>query len=249
VLGRAIVEACRARRIACVVVSHGEADVGSEEAVRRAVVRYAPWAVVNTAGRSAPGAAERSPEDAARVHVHGPEVLARVAAGLPVVSFSSADVFWSVGARFHREGCLPSPRSALGRTRLEGERRLLAAHARALVLRTGPPFGGIHPPAGLESNVLATPVHLPAVGDAVLELLLDEVTGLVHLAHREACTGVGWQLRCKALEERVRPADTTPIPEASRALDSERFHVLSSLDSALQAWRAEVPAGPAALAG
>ena len=248
-LGRAVAEACRARRILCVVLSHGEADVGSEEAVRRALARHAPWAVINAAGRSGPGMAERLPDDAARVHVHGPEVLARVAAHLPVVSFSTADVFWSPGARFHREGSTTSPRSALGRTRLEGERRLLAAHPRALVVRVGAPFDATVPGPVLEADVLATPVHAPSVAEAVLDLLLDEVTGLLHLSHGEACTGLGWEQRRRALTERVHPADPPPLPAASRALDSERLRALSSLDAALQAWRAETDAVPAALTG
>ncbi len=250
VLGRAIAEACRARRIACVVVSHGEADIGSEEAVRRAIARYGPWAVINTAGRSAPGLADRTPEDATHVHVHGPEVLARAASGLPVLSFSTADVFWSPGARFHRERSMPSPRSALGRTRLEGERRLLAAHPRALVVRIGPPFGATDPPPALEPHVLMTPVHVPAVADAVLDLLLDQLTGLLHLAHGgEACTGAGLDARCRALKTRVHPAHGPPAPEASRALDTERVRVLCSLDVALQAWWADRVAIPAALTG
>ncbi len=250
VLGRAIAGACRARRMACVVVSHGEADVGSEEAVRGALARYAPWAVINTAGRSAPGLAERIPEDSARVHVHGPEVLARAAAGLPVVSFSSADVFWSDGARFHRERSPPSPCTALGRSRLEGERRLLAHHSRALVVRIGPPFGAAE---SAWRHGAERPGHpgAPSCGRrGRFDLLLDEVSGLLHLAHGGACTGVGWQLRCRALEQRVlHPADPSPVAEASRALDSERLRTLPSLEAALQAWRAEAAAIPAALTG
>lgn len=248
-LGRAIEEACRARRMRCVVVSHGEVDVASEEAVRRALGRHRPWAVVNTAGRSAPGAAERSQDDAARTHVQGPELLARLAGELPVVSFSSADVFWSSGARYHREGSTPSPRSVLGRTRLEGERRLLAVHRRALVVRIGPPFGALDGPGHPDARVLETPVHLPAVADAVLDLLLDEVTGILHLTHGEGCTRVGWHLRCRAMEEQVYPGDPPAVAEASRALDTERFPVLSKLDTAMQAWRAEAAVIPAALAG
>jgi len=246
VLGRAIAEACRTRRIPCVVVSHGEADVGSEKAVRRALTRYRPWAVINTAGRSAPGLAERNPEDATRVHVHGPEVLARVARELPVVSFSTAEVFWSPGARFHTERSTPSPRSALGRTRLEGERRLLGAHRSALVVRIGPPFWAAETLGALEPNVLVTPVHVPAVADAVLDLLLDQVTGVLHLAHGgEACTGTSWE----AQSARVHPATGSLVPEASRALDTTRVRVLSSLDAALQAWRIDRDAIPAALTG
>jgi dTDP-4-dehydrorhamnose reductase len=248
VLGRSLAEACLARRIPCVVVSHGEVDVASEDAVRRAVARYSPWAIVNTAGRSAPGAADRNPEDAARVHVHGPEVLARAVGKLPLVSFSTAEVFWSSGARLHRERSVPSPRSALGLTRLEGERRLLASHPRALVVRIGPPFGP-DVPGALEQNLLATPVYLPAVAEAVLDLLLDQVAGLLHLSHGEACTGLGWQIRCRALEEPVHPADPSPVAEASRALESGRLRTLPSLGAALHAWRAEAAAIPAARTG
>jgi dTDP-4-dehydrorhamnose reductase len=248
VLGRALAEACRSRRVPCVLVSHGEADVGSEETVRRVVARYSPWAIVNTAGRSARGVAERHPEDAARVHVHGPEVLARAVRGIPLVSFSSAEVFWSSGARLHRERSVPSPRSELGLTRLEGERRLLTRHPRALVVRIGSPFGR-DVPAVLEQNLLATPVYLPAVAEAVLDLLLDQVAGLLHLSHGEACTGSGWQILCRALEERVHPAGPTPVAEASRALESGRLRTLFSLEAALRDWRAEAAGIPAALTG
>jgi dTDP-4-dehydrorhamnose reductase len=248
VLGRALAEACRSRRIPCVILSHGEADVASEDAVRRAIARYSPWAIINAAGRSAPGAAERNPEDAVRVHVHGPEVLARAVGKLRLVSFSSAEVFWSPGPRLHRERTEPSPRSALGLTRLEGERRVLARHPRALVVRMGPPFGH-DVPTVLEQNVLATPVYLPCVAAAILDLLLDPVGGLLHFSHGEALTGVGWQSRHRALEQRVHPADPPPVAEASRALESGRLRPLPCLEAALLAWRAEAAEFPAALTG
>ena len=249
VLGRALARACRARRISCVVLSHGEADIGSEEALRQVLVRYNPWAVINAAGKSAPGAAERFPEDAARAHVHGPELLARVAGRLPVVSFSSAQVFWSPGAALHREGSTPAPRCGLGRTRLEGERRLLRVHPRALVLRVGPPFGAMAPGPALEPQVLSTPVHVPALADATLELLLDGMTGMLHLSHGEACTGAGWEVRCRAQGQPVHVTDAGPAPVSSRALESERLQILPGLDAALQAWRADTRDEPAALAG
>jgi hypothetical protein len=118
-----------------------------------------------------------------------------------------------------------------------------------MVVRIGPAFGPVDGPGSLEDNVLATPVYLPAVAEAVLDLLLDQLTGLLHLTHGEACTGVGWKLRRRALEERVHAADPPPVAEASRALASERIHVLPGLDTALQAWRAEASAIRGALAG
>jgi CheY-like chemotaxis protein len=49
-----------------------------------------------------------------------------------------------------------------------------------------------------------------------------------------ALSGVGWQLRCRAVEERVHP-DPPPVADASRTLDTAILRLLSSLDSALQA--------------
>ena len=102
------------------------------------------------------------------MHVHGPEVLARAAAGLP----------WSASPALTSSGATePVPSGEDASVPLHGA-RTVPARGRAASARPPLPGAGgahrsalrcrIHPPCGLEPNVLATPVHLPPSADAVL---------------------------------------------------------------------------------
>jgi dTDP-4-dehydrorhamnose reductase len=83
---------------------------------------------------------EKDPELAHRTNARGPGVLAAYARqrAVPYVFFSTDYVF--DGAKEHpgpyTEDAEPHPLSIYGKTKLEGEQRLLAAYPEALVLRT-----------------------------------------------------------------------------------------------------------------
>jgi nucleoside-diphosphate-sugar epimerase len=85
-----------------------------------------------------------------RVHVDGTLALADAAHGARFVHVSTTDVLPDASASPLDETSLCAPRDAYGRTKLDGERRLLAARPDAVVLR--PP--GIYGPRSQRDVVL-----------------------------------------------------------------------------------------------
>ncbi len=99
-------------------------------------------AVINAAAYTNVNRAEEEREEAFVLNALFPEVLARVSRslGLKMVHVSTDYVFdGRVG--FYREDDEPSPLSVYGRTKLEGERRVLGVYPDALVVRTSWLFG------------------------------------------------------------------------------------------------------------
>jgi dTDP-4-dehydrorhamnose reductase len=88
---------------------------------------------------------ESEPELAWRTNARGPGVLAEYARerGLPFVYFSTEYVFDGVAtdAGPYAEDARTNPLSVYGKSKLEGERRVLAAYPEALVLRTTVVYG------------------------------------------------------------------------------------------------------------
>lgn len=123
--------------------SSAQADLRDKDAVEKLVRNTdAEW-IVNAAAYTQFEAAE-SNERAARVlNADLPAILGREAAAkdIPVLHVSTDYVFGGVGHRPWREDDACSPQSAYGRTKREGEVRLLESGASALIVRTAWLFG------------------------------------------------------------------------------------------------------------
>lgn len=176
---------CAARGLRAVVASHAELDIADAAAVRDALTRYRPWAVIDGAGQKP----EEVLEDAGsawRDNLEANAVLAQLCAeaGVPLVSFSTAQVFDGQLNRLYLEDDAVSPGSRFGEYKAEAERLIASTHSGALIIRLGHPVGaeaGQPPPV----PVPAALTHLPDLANAVLDLLVDGRTGIWHLTHPE----------------------------------------------------------------
>jgi dTDP-4-dehydrorhamnose reductase len=147
-LGRAVVAALRDRGEDVIGLNRCELDVTSRAAVQAAVRGGRPDVVVNCAAWTAVDAAESSEEQALAVNAGGAANLAAACAGLGarLVQISTDYVFAGDAGRPYAENDVPAPRTAYGRTKLAGERAVLAALPDAsLVLRTAWLYGGAGP--------------------------------------------------------------------------------------------------------
>jgi dTDP-4-dehydrorhamnose reductase len=120
-----------------------EVDVADADAVRAAFASRRPAGVLNAAAFTQVDRCEREPALAARGNSEAPAVLAQAcrAAGIALVHVSTDYVFDGHGSRPYREDDPPAPCSAYGRTKLAGERAVLAASPSNLVVRTSWLFG------------------------------------------------------------------------------------------------------------
>lgn len=141
-LGRAIVDCLRDWGVDLIATGR-EVDIADAAAVATLVAEHAPTHVVNCAAYTDVDAAEDDEAAANRVNALGPEVLARAATdrGLQLVHYSTDYVFPGTRTEAYRENDPPEPVNVYGRSKLEGERRLLAACPTGLVVRSSWLFG------------------------------------------------------------------------------------------------------------
>ena len=120
------------------VLGRAEADLAQPEAAAAAIRAARPSLVINAAAYTAVDKAE-SEEDLARlVNAEAPGAMAEAAAevGAAFVQISTDYVFPGDKDGEWVEDDPVDPLGAYGRTKLEGERRVLAANPRAVVIRT-----------------------------------------------------------------------------------------------------------------
>jgi dTDP-4-dehydrorhamnose reductase len=113
-------------------------DITDAEAVGRAVDSIRPDAIVNAAAYTAVDKAESEPAIARAVNADGAGHLARAASasGAFLVHVSTDFVFAGDSSRPYRPSDPTGPLSVYGRTKLEGERAVLASAPDASIIRT-----------------------------------------------------------------------------------------------------------------
>jgi dTDP-4-dehydrorhamnose reductase len=254
-LGNAFSRICSHRGLAHVVTTREELDITDEASIARALDRYRPWAVINTAGFIPLHEAQQDSEECFRVNATGPELLARACKlhGIPLVTFSSDLVFDGTLGRAYVESDEPAPSGAYGRSKAEAEARLMTIDSDALIIRTSTFFGPWDRFNFLVSTIdklkrgeevyasdrtIVSPTYVPDLVHATLDLLLDEEHGIWHLTNQGA---VSWHDLAReaaaigkvdgSLVRRSEPDDRSEAADTS--LTSDRGLLLRPLDRAL----------------
>ncbi|NYE64139.1 dTDP-4-dehydrorhamnose reductase [Duganella sp. 1224] len=261
-LGRAFARVCAARHLPCHVLTRQQMDIADPAAVDAAIRRYQPWAIVNAGGYAPVPAAEHNAERCLRDNAHGPVVLAAACArhAVALLSFSSDRVFDGAKAGPYVESDPVSPQCAYGRNQAEAERRVLAIHPAALMVRTSAffdPWDGHHfvgralaalaagEPFTAADDVIVSPTYLPDLAHACLDLLIDRAAGLWHLTNGSALSWAELARRAATLAG-VDSGAVTPTrsatPPRHGALGSERGQLLPALDDALHRYLQEAGA-------
>lgn len=264
-LGRAFVHACETRGLAHVALSRQELDVLDERAVRALLQRERPWAVVNASGYVRVDDAERDHRQCRLVNAIGPAVLAMACrrTGVRLTTFSSDLVFDGRHTEPYREGDDVGPLNTYGRSKVEGERRVLALAPQSLVVRTSAFFGPWdranfvtcaldalrgRQPFAARTDQIVSPTYVPDLVHATLDLLIDGADGVWHLANRGAVT---WHdlatmaarmagLDVELLGECGTDAGPLPAPRPRYSvLGTARGAILPTLDEALDRYLTE----------
>jgi dTDP-4-dehydrorhamnose reductase len=213
--------------------TRADLDVTDADAVARAVAAAVPSVIVNAAAYTAVDAAESDEENASVANAIAPGLLAAAAAvaGARFVHVSTDYVFAGDATTPYDEAADTAPRSAYGRTKLEGEKAVLRELADAYVVRTAWVYGATG------NNFVKTMARLERDRDTVSVVddqrgsptwSFDLATGLVALAASGApggiyhCTNAGettWFGFTRAIFEelgadpdRVLPTTTAAFP-------------------------------------
>lgn len=120
-----------------------ELDLEDAGALRAAVARFRPAAVVNAAAYTAVDRAEERPDEARRLNAAAPGALAEAAAalGVPMLHFSTDYVFDGSARAPYRESDPTCPLGVYGASKREGEQAVLGAGGSPLIFRTSWVYG------------------------------------------------------------------------------------------------------------
>lgn len=261
-LGRAFARIGAQRGLPTEALCRTRADLRDPGALREAIARTNPWAVVNAAGYVRVDDAEEDEAACRRDNAEGPAALAAMCAarGAPLAVFSSDLVFDGRARRPYVESDRVAPLGAYGRSKVEMERRVAEAHPGALIVRTSA-FFGPWDEANFAHDTLrrlragevvtaaddlrVAPTYVPDLVNAVLDLLIDGECGVWHLANAGATSWAEWARVIAELaglsSERVAGAPfcelgfSAPRPAWS-VLGSERGALLPGWRGALRHW-------------
>jgi dTDP-4-dehydrorhamnose reductase len=235
-LARALLSEFRVRGHDVLPFARADLDVTDAEAVRAAVRRSRPDAVVQCAAYTRVDDAERDETAALRVNAEATAFLAQACAeaGARLVYPSTDYVFDGTATEPYRPDASASPINAYGRSKLAGEHAALESAA-ALVVRTswlyGP--GGRNfvdailaraqegAPLRVVDDQRGAPTATPDLAAMIAALLERAVpAGIYHATNRGETTWYG--LACTALELAGLKAEIAPCPSSEFPRPGER---------------------------
>ncbi len=119
-------------------IGRPELDFDAPRAIPGLLAAIAPRMIINAAAYTAVDKAESEPDEADRANHLGPKLLAAYAcaAGIPLIHVSTDYVFDGTKGAPYGEDDAPCPTGVYGATKLAGERAVMAANPRSIVLRT-----------------------------------------------------------------------------------------------------------------
>ena len=239
-------------------------DLLDVERLGEAVSKARPGVVVNAAAYTAVDRAERDADIAFAVNARAVEELARAAKAVDalLVHFSTDYVFDGEKRSPYVETDAPNPMNAYGRSKLAGERAILASGCRHLILRTSWVYGPtgrnfvhailaaakVKPELRVVDDQRGAPTSSAAIAAAVARLLADPALpqkpgGLYHLSAGGETTWYGFAtaiLQARGLTTPIVPICSEDFPVAAKRpnnslLDNSKLRRVFGL--ALPDWR------------
>ncbi|MFM9976294.1 MAG: dTDP-4-dehydrorhamnose reductase [Beijerinckiaceae bacterium] len=185
-LARALVAAGPIKSWDIITLGRPDFDLARPETIATALISARPDVIINAAAWTAVDLAESHQQEAMAVNGHAAGVLAATAARLkvPIIHLSTDCVFDGAKAAAYQESDIPSPLSAYGRSKQEGEQRIGETMANHVIVRTSWVFAakGKNFPLTMlslaasrdEISVVADqfgcPTYAPDLADALLDI-------------------------------------------------------------------------------
>jgi dTDP-4-dehydrorhamnose reductase len=235
-LGSALVARLAERGLSC-EARDSRLDVSDAAAMRRELVALRPAVVANAAAYTDVDGCERDPARARAVNAEAPAALAATCRelGVRLLHVSTDYVFDGRGTRPLREDDAVAPLSEYGRSKLAGERAVLAASPEFVVVRSSWVFGRGRNfiasvcararqvqgdrslgPLRVVDDQVGSPTYAEDLAAGLVELLERGGRGLYHLANRGAASRT--QLARLALDAagladvEIQPVKTVDFP-------------------------------------
>jgi dTDP-4-dehydrorhamnose reductase len=161
-----------------VTVGRDEADFTQPDTLRAAFDRVNPSVVINAVAYTQVDTAESDEVTAHTVNAEAPTMLAHLCAarGIPFVHYSTDYVFAGQGDAPFNEDAPTAPLNAYGRTKLAGEKAVMAAGGNYLIFRTSWVYDAVG------KNFLTTMLRLGAEREA-LNIVADQIGAPSYAPH------------------------------------------------------------------
>jgi dTDP-4-dehydrorhamnose reductase len=255
-----------------VALTREQLSVADAAGVRAALERHRPEMIFNCAAYNPVDRAEIEPEQAMLVNSDGAFNVAAAcrSLGVGLVHYSTNFVFDGRLERPYVESDPVGPLGAYSRSKADGERRVLAEHPDALIIRTAALFGGAGSrakggsfpdrivraaregkPLAVVADQKVNPTYTPDLAEASVELAASGMVGLVHVVAEGCC---GWDEFARAVltecavDWPVESVSTSASAGIARrplngCLASERVQPLRPWGEALREWAAKGRSG------
>lgn len=181
-------------------------DVTDAAAIARVIDTHRPGAIINAAAQAGVDRADAEPDWTHKVNGSAPGVMAEIARdrGVRLIHLSTDYVLDSPGVERMSEGVEPNPRSTYARSKLEGERAVLAAGGTVVRLQWvySPQGSGFFNRAlqmmangddlRLVTDQTGCPTPAELIAPALLTIARASTCGLFHLATQGEATAYEW---------------------------------------------------------
>jgi dTDP-4-dehydrorhamnose reductase len=198
-VGRAIVSHVASQGETVLGFDHAGLDISDGAAIENHLLSERPDVVVNCAAWTDVDGCESNREHALAANAQGPELLARASRQIDAlfIHISTDYVFDGTKQGFYTQEDEPNPISVYGVSKLEGERRALAAWTRTIVVRSGYIFGvgGTNflstlvarasrgEPLMAITDMQGTPTYAPDLAGRILDLARLDRPDLYHVVN------------------------------------------------------------------
>jgi dTDP-4-dehydrorhamnose reductase len=198
-VGRAVVEHCRALGDEVLSYEHKTLDIADRKLVRETVLAHQPSVVINCAAWTNVDGCESDLDRAFSVNAFGPQNLALGCkeVGCGFITISTDYVFDGNKSGFYTQLDRTNPESVYAASKLEGERLSALSYERSMVVRTGYVFGRggtnflstvvdrARKGESLKaiSDAYGTPTYANDLAERLRELAVTGVPGIYHVVN------------------------------------------------------------------
>jgi dTDP-4-dehydrorhamnose reductase len=217
-VGIETIAAAQRRGLGLIALSRADADLCAPGAGADAIARIGPDAIINAAAFTAVDRAETEEAAARRLNAEAPGELAAAAAaaGARFIHLSTDYVFDGAARAPLDESAPTGPLNVYGATKLDGERRVLAAHPAAVIIRTSWVYAAhganfvktmlrladLKSELSIVGDQTGGPTPAAAIADACLDIALKP-EGPGGLYHFQGAPPASWADFARAIFERA----------------------------------------------
>lgn len=137
-VGQEIINLLSHSNISHLAIARDEVDHKDEKSINNIIIDYNPSIIINAAAYTKVEDAENNQEEALAINTFFPEILAKICAkkNIFLVHYSTDYIFDGQAKSPIKETESPSPLNFYGRTKLEGEKKIINNHSKYMILRT-----------------------------------------------------------------------------------------------------------------